>query len=174
MNAVLQGQFPATLAAVFAGEVLPVSHLNVALIVCSSETHPGQLSNIENPDVQPNNGDEVREETNHQPGATWSLRPPDNVVGDYLVIKIPGGDLSAAAPGREADKSVSRLRQQIFKSINCVTVLLSWFSRGVGAAHASKTITVTVHPSDGRRFRSSSASTSAFPGNIWTHTGLNR
>lgn len=98
-----------------------------------SETHPGQLSNRENPDVQPNNGDEVREKTNHQPGATWSLRPPDNVVGDYLVIKIPGGDLSAAAPGREADKSVSRLRQQIFKSINCVTQFCSAGSHVVSA-----------------------------------------
>lgn len=70
--------------------------------------------------------------------AQRGFRTPDS-HSRYLVIKIPGGDLSAAAPEGEQHKSSSRLGRKRSKS-NCtrykVRFPLSWSSRAVRAARA--------------------------------------
>lgn len=102
MDADLQGQFPATLAAVFAGQVLPVSYLNMALIVCSSRRPT--LGNCPTEKIRMCSPTMVMKSEKKETTSQGSSRPPDNrgrwLSGNYN----SWGDLSAVAPGREAEK----------------------------------------------------------------------
>lgn len=175
MDADLQGQFPATLAAVFAGQVLPVSYLNMALIVCSSRRPT--LGSCPTEKIRMCSPTMVMKSEKKETTSQGSSRPPDNrgrwLSGNYNSWGGGGFICSSAREGGRkgfpcwGNKYSNRLTVTNIKS-NFPQLILTWCRRcsRVQKIHHYKRPSFRLMPI---RMKFSLN----FPGNIWIQTGLN-